>query len=61
MRDFENMGQLAQLPTRKERAFPSVIQERHWRYSTASKTASQLLNRIAAQAALFVYTAPLSD
>ncbi|HAJ4996500.1 TPA: IS4 family transposase, partial [Escherichia coli] len=37
MRDLASMGQLVKLPTRRERAFPRVIKERPWKYSTAPK------------------------
>ncbi len=44
MRDLASMGQLVKLPTRRERAFPRVVKERPWKYPTARKRASQLLN-----------------
>ncbi|EOJ4878563.1 hypothetical protein ACLLKP_004221, partial [Shigella flexneri] len=28
---------LVKLPTRRERAFPRVVKERHWKYPTALK------------------------
>ncbi|EFX5373149.1 IS4 family transposase, partial [Shigella boydii] len=44
MRDLASMGQLVKLPTRRGRAFPRVVKERPWKYPTARKRASQLLN-----------------
>lgn len=37
MRDLASMGQLVKLPTRRERAFPRVVKERPWKYTTAPK------------------------
>lgn len=37
IRDLESMGRLAKLPTRRERAFPRVVKERPWKYTTAPK------------------------
>jgi putative transposase len=37
MRDLASMRERVKLPTRRERAFPKVVTERPWKYTTAPK------------------------